>query len=575
MSIASEENVNVECIVEISCNDPTLQRSSTQMNNSTSVCGDVENFEVDCSLIVKDTESCHFSSCEQEQNDEKPTDISHLSATTSSKIALSFEGHYYRMESDKNSDLLCNRIPYLLVESKMGTKHMIYTVSPVLYKFDIDHNYMLNFDVVYLTVETFDLENPKVVRTLIKWGNNVLKGKVSLMPYYISWLDENNKLNLGFKCIICKAIRDTNRQSVMNHIADHLLCICPVCDRFHRCISNTKKHLYQHESVTFDCSTCGEKFCDFEKYIMHKRGHYKFECLSCRFECSDEEKWLKHWEEHRKKICSSDCCFFYESNNKFREHVSKLSCVGGYVCGACGMAYHCEEYLKLHLRVHGLLHGTKTRPTSEASLPESADSQEKVTKNKIDRLKNSNEDIHFDTLKNILDNEIDLKEFQTSSTAPGGKVFTGFMCFKCSGILTTEKKFRIHIENHFMMTCHCKKYMKEIGRLRKHFNLCKFKRRICVHCRNDVWLDTSTEYLASLSFHQKRRICIYCQQILPTTKTLEKHINSSHNTEETKQWLCEYCNETLVVQISTNFGRSSLETFKFNHFKEKHPDKLE
>ncbi|RZF46454.1 hypothetical protein LSTR_LSTR012529 [Laodelphax striatellus] len=288
--------------------------------------------------------------------------------------------------------------------------------------------------------------------------------------------------------------------------------------------------------------------------------------LTCWFECSNEMKWLEHLKEEKKKNCSTDCCLFYESIDEFRQHVSELSTVGGYVCGACGMTYHCEEYLKLHLRVHGLEHGSKT--TTEARLPESSGSQKEATKKVIDRLKNSHKNIQFETLNNILNNKIDLKQFQTSSTAPGGRVFTGFMCFKCSGILKTEKKFRIHIENHFMMTCHCKRDFHGIKRLRDHFQCCGFKRRICVQCRNDVWLNSTTEYLEHLSFHQKRRICIYCQQILPTTDKLVKHINSLHNTGETKEWFCEYCNETLVVS-------KSLDTFKFNHFKERHPDRLE
>ncbi|RZF41683.1 hypothetical protein LSTR_LSTR011618 [Laodelphax striatellus] len=578
MSIASEGNDNAECDTDIGSYDLTLQTNSSLMNTSTSLCEVVDNSGVNSSSIANGTEDninacCDSSLKKKDLNDRNSTEVSLLSATWSSEIAKSFQGHYYRMETDINSDLLCHRVPYLVVESRMGTKHMIYTVFSNLSKFDTEHNYMLNTDSVYLTVQTFDLENPNTTSMLIEWVNNVLKGKISLMPYYFSWLDEKNQLNLGFKCIICKRIiRDgftpRQRETVMDHIADHLLFSCPVCSRFHRNITNMKNHLYQHETVTFECTKCSKKFSDFEKYIMHKRGHYKFECLSCRFECSVEKKWLKHLEEHRKKICSSDCCLFYESIEKFQKHVSVLSNVGGYVCGACGMAYHCEEYLKLHLRVHGLEHGSMT--TTEASLPESSGSQNEATRTVIDRLKNFNENIHFDTstLKNILDNEIDIKQFQSSSTALGGGVFTGFMCFKCSRVLTTEKKFRIHIGNHFMMTCHCKRFMTSIKTLRNHFKLCRFKRRICVHCRNDVWLDTSTEYIEHPSLHQKRRICIYCQQVLPTPQKLERHINSSHNTEETKHWFCKDCNETLLVSYK------SLEGFKFNHFKERHPNKL-
>ncbi|RZF42655.1 hypothetical protein LSTR_LSTR001450 [Laodelphax striatellus] len=183
---------------------------------------------------------------------------------------------------------------------------------------------------------------------------------------------------------------------------------------------------------------------------------------SAPFECFDEEKWLKHLEEHREKICSSDCCLFYESIDKLQKHVSVLSTVGGYICGTCGMSYHCEEYLKLHLRVHGLEHGSKT--TSEASLPESAGSENEVIKKKINCLKNSNKDIHFDVLKKILDNKINLDEFKTTSMALGAHI-------------------RQHMNEKTLKCAICNKAFNRESSLAKHkLDMHSVKKHVCNAC---------------------------------------------------------------------------------------------
>ncbi|XP_022185564.2 zinc finger protein 99 [Nilaparvata lugens] len=574
VSVDVEEEVQIGEKTALECNpyseddsDGNIEDNSISMVSEENAYRYVEcSFNVDVNDYSKDTKDnmCDDSSSVLEQHDTNngnSIESTSLEATSTAEIVQFFEGHYYRMETNINSDLLCNRIPYLINKSQMGTKHMIYTISSDVSKFDSEHDYFI--DKLYIELKMFDLKNPNAGRILTEWLNNILNGEISLMPYYFGWLDKS-KLNVSFKCIICKHIILKNKRFVMNHLADHLLWICPVCGKFCRTQTNLKKHMLQHLSPTFDCSTCGENLgSDIEKYTVHKRGHYKFRCPPCQFECCDEENWLKHLEKDRKnnELCSPDCSLFYESIDKFRDHVLALATLGGYVCSACGMAYHCEEYLKLHLKVHGLEHGSKT--TCEESL----ENNDTSFKNKLDILKNSSSKKHFDVLKKILANEIDLKEFQTSSTRPGGRVTTAFICFKCCSSLQTEKRFKNHIENHLSMTCYeCKKYKQGIRRLRMHFNSCFFKKRKCVSCRNEIWLNTSKEYIDHLSLHQKRKICNYCQVFIEDPKKLERHIESH---KETKTWFCGICNELLVVACK------SLDSFKRRHMEDKHPEKLD
>ncbi|XP_039295630.1 zinc finger protein 26 isoform X2 [Nilaparvata lugens] len=585
MSIVSEESANEECSVnidvdnvsknseQIMCDDSScvLDHDDLNARNRMPIVSE-EDANAQCSVnldvdinVSGDTKDCDSSSVlkQNDTNSRNSIESSSLDATSNVEIVQLFKDHYYRMETNSNSDLLSNRIPYLTVESQMGTKHMIYTVSPDISKFDNEHDYLV--DKLYLELDVFDLENPNVGRILTEWLNNLLNGEISLMPYYFGWLDKS-KLNVSFRCILCKRVISINKRFVMKHIADHLLWICPVCGKFCRTITNLRNHLHQHSSPTFECSTCGENLgSDIEKYKVHKRGHYKFRCPPCQFECCDEEKWLKHLEKDRKnnELCSPDCSLFYESIDKFRDHVLALATLGGYVCGACGMAYHCEEYLKLHLKVHGLEHGSKT--TCEESL-ENNDTSFRM---KLDSFANSSNEKRFDTMQKILANEIDVKEFQNSRIMTGGKVTTAFICFKCGRGVKTEKKFRIHIENHISMTCyHCKRDMRELINFKTHLKRCSFKKRKCVSCKNEIWLNTSKEYIEHVTLHQKRKICIYCQVIKNHPQQLSRHIESVH-VSEPKSWFCDICNETLVVSYK------QLNHFRSRHMADKHPEKLD
>ncbi|XP_039295636.1 uncharacterized protein LOC111047436 isoform X2 [Nilaparvata lugens] len=582
MSLVSEESANEECSVndvsknseQILCDDSSSvleQSDDTNAGNRMPIVSEEDanaqcsvNLDVDDINVSGDTRDCDSSSVlkQNDTNSRNAIESSSLDATSNVEIVQLFKDHYYRMETNSNSDLLSNRIPYLTVESQMGTKHMIYTVSPDISKFDSEHDYLV--DKLYLEMKMFDLENPNVGRILTEWLNNLLNGEISLMPYYFGWLDKS-KLNVSFRCIICKKVIPRNKRFVMNHLADHLLWICPVCGKFCRNITKLRNHLLQHLSPTFECSTCGKNFgSDIEKYKVHKRGHYKFRCPPCQFECCDEEKWLKHLEKDRKnnELCSPDCSLFYESIDKFRDHVLALATLGGYVCGACGMAYHCEEYLKLHLKVHGLEHGSKT--TCEESL-ENNDTSFRM---KLDSFANSSNEKRFDTMQKILANEIDVKEFQNSRIMTGGKVTTAFICFKCGQGVKTEKKFRIHIENHISMTCYqCKRDMRELIHFKTHLKRCSFKKRKCVSCKNEIWLNTSKEYIEHVTLHQKRKICIYCQ-VIKDPEPLSRHIESVH-VSEPKSWFCDICNETLVVSYK------QLNHFRSRHMADKHPEKLD
>ncbi|XP_039295629.1 zinc finger protein 624 isoform X1 [Nilaparvata lugens] len=574
--IVSEEVANVQSSIvndvsenseQIMCDDSSsvLEKGDSNARNTIPIVGE-EDANSHCIVnqdfndVSEDTRD-DSSSVENDTNSRYSIEGSSLDATSNVEIVQLFKDHYYRMETNSNSDLLSNRIPYLTVESQMGTKHMIYTVSPDVSKFDSEHDYLI--DKLYLELKMFDLENPNVGRILTEWLNNLLKGEISLMPYYFVWLD-TSKLNVSFRCIICKKVISMKKRFVMKHIADHLLWICPVCGKFCRTQTNLRNHLHQHSSPTLECSTCGKNLgSDIEKYKVHKRGHYKFRCPPCQFECCDEEKWLKHLEKDRKnnELCSPDCSLFYESIDKFRDHVLALATLGGYVCGACGMAYHCEEYLKLHLKVHGLEHGSKT--TCEESL-ENNDTSFRM---KLDSFANSSNEKRFDTMQKILANEIDVKEFQNSRIMTGGKVTTAFICFKCGRGVKTEKKFRIHIENHISMTCyHCKRDMRELINFKTHLKRCSFKKRKCVSCKNEIWLNTSKEYIEHVTLHQKRKICIYCQVIKNHPQQLSRHIESVH-VSEPKSWFCDICNETLVVSYK------QLQHFRFRHMADKHPEK--
>ncbi|XP_039296217.1 zinc finger protein 585A-like [Nilaparvata lugens] len=583
LEIIESASVSVNVEEDVQIGDKTVLQRNPNSDDDDDSEGDIEdnlmsivnkeianeeyNVNIDVDDVSKNSEQimCDDSSSVLEQNDTNSRNAIEsfsLDATSNLGIVQSSKDHYYRMETNNNSDLLSNRIPYLTVESQMGTKHMVYTVSPDISKFDSEHDYLV--DKLYLELDVFDLENPNVGRILTEWLNNLLNGEISLMPYYFGWLDKS-KLNVSFRCIICKHVIHRNKRFVMNHLADHLLWICPVCGKFCRTITNLRNHLHQHSSPTFECSTCGKNLgSDIEKYKVHKRGHYKCRCPPCQFECCDEEKWLKHLEKDRKnnELCSPDCSLFYESIDKFRDHVLALATLGGYVCGACGMAYHCEEYLKLHLKVHGLEHGSKS--TCEESL-ENNDTSFRM---KLDRFANSSNEKRFDTMQKILANEIDVKEFQNSRIMTGGKVTTAFICFKCGRGVKTEKRFRIHIENHISMTCYqCKRGMSRFIDFKTHLKRCSFKKRKCVSCKNEIWLNTSKEYIEHMSLHQKRKICIYCQ-VIKDPEPLSRHIESVH-VSEPKSWFCDICNETLVVSYK------QLNYFRSRHMADKHPEKLD
>ncbi|XP_039295903.1 zinc finger protein 569-like [Nilaparvata lugens] len=528
---------------------------------------------VECSVhkdVNIESMSCDDSSC----SDTNSLDSSKISSSEDTdndptydptydddKNVQPFKTHNYRIETNGKSDLLCNRIPYLLVESHIGSKNMVFIISPDPSKFNAENDDVIDTDKLYLTPKTINLNDSNFIPTLIKWLNNLLEGKISSMPYYLGWKDSKNQFTIGFKCILCKQILPRKKQSVMNHLADHLLWICPVCGKFYRCENLFKNHLSKHSSPSFECATCSESLgSDFEKYKLHKRGHYKFSCPTCKFHCSSEKMWSKHLMKDRKNVelSSLDCSLFYESFDELRHHVSELATLEGYVCGACGMAYHCEEYLKTHMKVHGLEHGNNN------SCDKSFENNDSKFLVKLDYLKNSSKEEHYDKLKKILVNETDVKEFQTSSMALGGKVSTAFICFKCYSCVKTEKQFRLHIESHLLMTCSkCKKCYNQIKTFTGHFRKCSFETRKCVLCKNDIWLNTREKFIEHLSLHKKKKICIYCQVIEENPYKLERHIKSSHRGP--KSWFCDICNESVIASCKT------LRSSKFKHMQVEHP----
>lgn len=134
---------------------------------------------------------------------------------------------------------------------------------------------------------------------------------------------------LNFICGLCDK-RFFYKNELKNHMKIHSGVKdyeCDICHKKFYIFKYLKKHLnnYHVKNNIFDCGTCGERFCDRQKYMKHSELHSNernYECNICNKKYKTNNHLKEHLRVHNEKFKCSYCDKEYTYERTLRKHMN-------------------------------------------------------------------------------------------------------------------------------------------------------------------------------------------------------------------------------------------------------------
>ncbi|XP_075231949.1 uncharacterized protein LOC142330513 isoform X2 [Lycorma delicatula] len=406
-----------------------------------------------------------------------------------------------------------------------------------------------NIDLYLRNVEKLNMNNlmSESFSRYFDCAENILKGKCSIMPYFIKWPRPGISYRIGFKCFICTRYY-YSRKAVIDHLYSHLKLICQFCGVVFRLKTNFKNHLLtKHYSELNNkklrCSDCDEKFSDINLYLYHAQAHCDYYCGLCPYITKNPNSFLIHIKENHtedKNNCNDCSLIYFDGEQSFKKHILNIK-KEKHVCSSCGMIFHSEMFLKIHYEIYGMIHGSSSLFTEENSSKDNPCNEVKLMNNK--------EVIKY--FQDILSKKIPLEKLQLSKKEVLGKNLShGFECpfSSCKKVVgrIEERIFR-HIQSHLLLICYkCYQLFKDtkryVNHVQKHVSYSYFSCHIC----NNIKFDGVTQYISHVRDHICKRVCLHCFEIFSDRNERERHMSKYHKDKiRVSDKICDQCGKKL------------------------------
>ncbi|XP_075214881.1 uncharacterized protein LOC142320786 [Lycorma delicatula] len=169
-----------------------------------------------------DPENSNENSCSSNNDDSPLNVVNKLEAVYVDNAAVTSKIDVYMNDNDENPLNVINKLEVV----------------------DNNKDVTSNIDLYMCNVEKLNMNNlmSESFSRYFDCAENILKGKCSIMPYFIKWPRPGTSDRIGFKCFICTKYC-YSRKVVMDHLYNHLKLICQFCRVVFRLKPKFKKHL--------------------------------------------------------------------------------------------------------------------------------------------------------------------------------------------------------------------------------------------------------------------------------------------------------------------------------------------
>ncbi|XP_075230515.1 uncharacterized protein LOC142329696 isoform X2 [Lycorma delicatula] len=472
-----------------------------------------------------DPENSDENSCSSNNDDSPLNVVNKLEAVYVDNAAVTSKIDVYMNDNDENPLNVINKLEVV----------------------DNNKDVTSNIDLYMCNVEKLNMNNlmSESFSRYFDCAENILKGKCSIMPYFIKWPRPGTSDRIGFKCFICTKYC-YSRKVVMDHLYNHLKLICQFCRVVFRLKPKFKKHLlkkhyFELKNKKLKCSDCDEKYSDIDLYLSHVQVHCDYCCGLCPYITKNPNSFLIHVKEKHsegKNNCNDCSLMYFDDEQSFKEHILNIR-KEKHVCSSCGMIFHSEFFLKIHYEIYGMTHGASSSFTEENLSKDNSCNEVKLR---------TNRDI-IKYFQDILSKKIPLEKLQISKKEVLGQNLShGFECpfTSCKKVvgLIEEKVFK-HIQTHLLLICYkCCQLFKDtkryVNHIQQHISYSYFSCCIC----NNIKFDGLTRYISHVRDHICNRVCLYCFEVFSDRNERVRHTTKNHK-DKIRGIMCDQCGKKL------------------------------